>query len=1045
MSVNSPCIGIDFGTTNCSVAWFNPQTGQAEIIHNAEGKEKTPSLVYFGEGETLVGSAVEQKLADCYDDLQQREDVSRRVIKSIKRSLITPQRFALPGAREVRPVEVAAEILHKLRSKADELHFHAAVERAVITYPASFSARYKNVLKKAAEMAGFAEVDLLEEPVAAALAFTRMGLNVGNGVLVYDLGGGTFDAAFMVREGDSFRVAIDPVGEQHCGGDDFDQRLYDYWDEEVKSHLGRSISVVEDEIDVHFLRECRTRKEFLSEGKECNFTLSLTGGASYRFIISRDKFEELIEDEIRKTVDKTRKLSERARREGYAVETILLIGGSSELSVVRRLLSETLPVSPRKWQYRDIAVALGAAYHASRLWGEPEENAGKKTKSQGRSKVKEKGIARPKATLTVSPDGRSDFSTISEAILQAEPGTQIVVKAGVYDESLVIDKPLEIVAESAAKDAVIQNTDSNCILMQAESATLRGFKLRNNSSEQGLPYFAVDIPRGCLLLENCEVESGSAGGVAIHGMAANPIIRQCSIHDAKTAGIYVYGSGRGTIEDCDIFGNSAEGVLVKSGGNPSIRRCKFHNGKDAALFFNEGGLGTVEACDIYDNAVAGISIGAESNPVVGRCQIHHGRGVGIAVAAGGRGTIEDCEIYVNEAVEVLISESGNPSLIRCKIYDGKGVGVGAMDQGLGIIEECEIFRNTGLGVSINTGSSTAIRGCKIWGGQDSGVYFTSNSAGTLEDCDIFGHAAAEVVLDKGGNPVIARCRIHDGKLNGVVVSENAQGLIEDCDIFRHGHVGVGIADAGNPVIRRCKIRDGKNSGVFVKSNGKGTFEECEIVGNAYAGVEIREAGDPSILRCNVHHNRLGVYVYANGEGRIENCDLRDNQFGAWEITTGCKVSQNANTVGADTSHKPLDESDVKSLLARFAPQYDLYVAPLIPNDKLTKARATCHVADSERIVGLINCTFFGAAKDAVLFGLDAIYFRRSFLSEPGRIAYSEFPMLTFEKKAAADISFSNGQSFALGRSAVPVDKVILILESLKQFCENNATKVRRKP
>ena len=139
MSEQVPSIGIDFGTTNSCVAWYDPRTGSAEVILNAEGQTKTPSLVYFGENETLVGEPVEHLIENVSMDKTRREEVFQRTVMSIKRNLISPPRVALLGGRFVRPVDVAAEILKKLKRDAEEGHFHEEVKRAVITCPAEFN------------------------------------------------------------------------------------------------------------------------------------------------------------------------------------------------------------------------------------------------------------------------------------------------------------------------------------------------------------------------------------------------------------------------------------------------------------------------------------------------------------------------------------------------------------------------------------------------------------------------------------------------------------------------------------------------------------------------------------------------------------------------------------------------------------------------------------------------------------------------------------------------------------------------------------------
>ncbi len=163
MSANSPFLGIDFGTSKSTMAWFNPRTGQAEIIKNAEGEEKTPSVVYFGPDGVLVGTPAENRLED--------EEERRRVVVSVKRFIAGSMQIALPGRRPITPLDVAVEILSKLTRDAETGHFKQSVERVVLTCPAAFSEAERDVLADAAIRSGFHTVQLLEEPVAAALAY----------------------------------------------------------------------------------------------------------------------------------------------------------------------------------------------------------------------------------------------------------------------------------------------------------------------------------------------------------------------------------------------------------------------------------------------------------------------------------------------------------------------------------------------------------------------------------------------------------------------------------------------------------------------------------------------------------------------------------------------------------------------------------------------------------------------------------------------------------------------------------------------------------
>ncbi len=357
-----PYIGIDFGTSRSSMSWYNPDTGQAETIRNAEGKDETPSAVYFGAGEILVGGPAEDMLED--------PEKRKFVVRSIKRDMVNSPRLALPG-RRVTAIEVAAKILGKMRRDAEELHFHRPVRHAVITVPAAFDELQLDKIREAAQQAGFEEVVLLAEPVAAALAYAQAGLQVGNHVLVYDLGGGTFDLALLAREDDgSFRVALEPKGLARCGGDDFDRALYDHCDEVAESTLGRGITVG-GELEPSFLHQCRRRKETLSSTERATFNAYLQAeGGSVQFTHSVDRatFEGLIGPSIEATVRLTRTLIDEATKANLAPDTVVLIGGSSRIPLAVRRLQEELPVQPQKWQRQDVAVALGAAVHGHLLW-----------------------------------------------------------------------------------------------------------------------------------------------------------------------------------------------------------------------------------------------------------------------------------------------------------------------------------------------------------------------------------------------------------------------------------------------------------------------------------------------------------------------------------------------------------------------------------------------------------------------------------------------------------------------------------------------------
>ena len=296
-------------------------------------------------------------------------------------------------------------------------------------------------------------------------------------------------------------------------------------------------------------------------------------------------------------------------------------------------------------------------------------------------------------TLIVCKLGRGDCRSISEAIRKAKIGTRILVQPGTYSESLVIDKPLEIIGDGSVADIVIESTDSECIRMQTDYAVVRGFTLRNQTGLKADNHSAVDISQGQLILENCDISSDLYVCVAIHNSTAKPIIRRCKIHDGKKAGVFVWDNGQGTVEDCDIFGNTLAGVAIKTGGNPVIRRCKIHDGKQTGVIVWDNGQGTVEDCDIFGNTLAGVAIKTGGNPVIRRCKIHDGKQTGVIVWDNGQGTVEDCDIFGNTLAGVAIKTGGNPVIRRCKINRNSNYAVYVHDNGKGTVENCDLTAN----------------------------------------------------------------------------------------------------------------------------------------------------------------------------------------------------------------------------------------------------------------------------------------------------------------------------------------------------------------
>lgn len=441
----------------------------------------------------------------------------------------------------------------------------------------------------------------------------------------------------------------------------------------------------------------------------------------------------------------------------------------------------------------------------------------------------------------VDPNERGKFSTISAAIAKADPGDKIVVRPGVYEEGLVVDKSLEIVGEGKLGNVEVRASGQSALRFQTTLGRVVNLKLRQKGGEE---WFCVDISQGRLELEGCDITSESLSCVAIHG-GADPTLRRNRIHDGQSGGVFFYDNGSGTLEDNDIFGNALAGVAITEGSSPTLRRNRIHDGKQGGVMVYKNGQGALEDNDIFGNTFSGVEIREGGNPTLRRNRIHDGLVGGVLVGKNGQGMLEDNDILSNGLAGVEIKEGGNPTLRRNRIHDGKY----------------------------------------------SGVYVHENGQGTLEENDIFGNAASGVQITTSGNPTLRRNRIHDGKSAGVYVYDNGQGTLEENDIFGNASLGVLTETGGNPTLRRNRIYDGKAFGVVVRENGRGELEENDIFGNAKGGVAIKSGGRPTLRRNRIIKNGYeAVWVYEGGGGVFEQNDLRENKKAAWKISEDCMAN-----------------------------------------------------------------------------------------------------------------------------------------------------------
>jgi len=351
-------IGIDLGTTYTVVAVI--ENGQPKIIPNAEGQTLTPSVVSFTEdGQPLVGQMAKRQAAAN----------PGRTVFSIKRRMGSDYRVAI-GEREYTPQELSSLILRKVRVDAEH-YLGERIEKAIITVPAYFNDCQRQATKEAGIIAGLDVIRIINEPTAAALAY---GLNREDihTVLVWDLGGGTFDVSVLELDGSIFEVKA-VSGNTRLGGDDYDQRLTEYLAEQYRETYGADFPI--DGSDRQRLREAAERAKIdLSERSSTSIYLPFIGGNSVALshletTLTREKFQELTRDLLQKMVGPTRQALADAKLKPQDIDRVTLVGGATRMPAVQELARQLLGKEPYQSINPDEVVALGAAIQAGMLLG----------------------------------------------------------------------------------------------------------------------------------------------------------------------------------------------------------------------------------------------------------------------------------------------------------------------------------------------------------------------------------------------------------------------------------------------------------------------------------------------------------------------------------------------------------------------------------------------------------------------------------------------------------------------------------------------------
>ncbi|MEK4802317.1 molecular chaperone DnaK [Oceanobacillus sp. FSL K6-0118] len=357
----SKIIGIDLGTTNSCVSVM--EGGEAVVIPNPEGNRTTPSVVAFKNGERQVGEVAKRQAI-----------TNPNTIQSIKRHMGTDYKETIEG-KDYTPQEVSAIILQHIKSYAED-YIGEKVDKAVITVPAYFNDSERQATKDAGRIAGLEVERIINEPTAAALAYGIDKDDQDQTILVFDLGGGTFDVSILDIGDGTFEV-VATAGDNRLGGDDFDQVIIDYLVKEFKKENGIDLSL--DKMAVQRLKDAAEKaKKDLSGVTQTQISLPfITAGEAgplhLEMSLSRAKFEELSSELVERTMVPTRKALSDAGYSNSDIDKVILVGGSTRIPAVQEAIKNEIGKEPSKGVNPDEVVALGAAIQGGVLQGDVKD------------------------------------------------------------------------------------------------------------------------------------------------------------------------------------------------------------------------------------------------------------------------------------------------------------------------------------------------------------------------------------------------------------------------------------------------------------------------------------------------------------------------------------------------------------------------------------------------------------------------------------------------------------------------------------------------
>lgn len=876
-------LGIDFGTCYSSAAYID-RTGKLNFVRDTDNPGNyaysIPSSAYVqSDGKILVGNAA---------NLQMRIDPTR-YFSEIKRDLGKNIPYYYDGG-QLMPEELITHIISKLK-KAAEAQADQSFLNLIITVPATYDEHKREIMKMAAQKSGFDRVEIIEEPVAAALSYFQGSDDIANGdiLLVYDLGGGTFDAALMQKTGAGYRLLTQPVGDPECGGLDFDRRLFMKLLEQCEPDFRNRLDVENiDELDLKKSRRIFIKRKAMQEycckfkhGLSSQDQLSLVAPDAVldevdSFSYSRTEFENLIGEMLKGTLDKCDLLIKNAKISIDKLDRIVMTGGSSRIPKVRELLAKHFGKTIQLSADPELSICSGAA-----LYGE------------NRRKMRESPL--------VSAAGRpGTYSSIADAIEEADIGAVIHVEAGQYEESLVIKKGCRIVGAGTGKTIWKALPGRCCVEVKNCKVSLQKISFRGaNESEAD----CIRFYDGVLQITDCELEPGKGectggidcigsgnvsvqnstikggdGGIVINdNSTANVSVNNVNIVGCKQFGIFMKGQAvcsmqGGSIENMQSDNEESEPIGVwAQKGKLLLSTVSFLNNscrvKSCGVNMSPDAEGEIVECLFEAQEIALLAFVVKNELKAKKCSFIKNK-LGICGAKEAIVNATEC-IFTGNDTAVRVTDSGTVTIDGSNFSSNA---TGIESSGMACLNVTDsLFESDKTGI-LAMAKSVSINGCSFNKSLDCCV----NIAGYSECCideSRFEHSEIGLYVEENASPVIRQSKIKKCK-RGILLANDSRGSINNCSVF-DCEVGLIVVDKAAPLFNDCNIATSVTNNVYVGASSNPVFQSCRVHSAAQHEVFIK-GGKSRWIDCRIVSRvkeGTAIAVEGNGAPSFEKCHI----------------------------------------------------------------------------------------------------------------------------------------------------------------------------